>query len=164
MSNRLPHLQAEAARLARSVRHHDLAAIRPAIEAGRALIEAKGLCRHGQWGAWLKGVGIAERTGQRWMALARAELEPATVADLGGIRAAAEFLAYHAEHVPGWPAEHVAQVLISGRIISRAQKRYPEVVRRAVDYAIETDPDRMSEIVYAIIQEVADGGELSEAA
>lgn len=88
-SNRLSTL-AEAARRAHteSLHHSECAADR-AIAAGGALTEAKALCVHGAWGAWVADTGIPERTAQRYMTLHRTGLNSATVADLGGIGAAA---------------------------------------------------------------------------
>jgi hypothetical protein len=48
----------------------------------------------------LKEVGIAERTGQRYMALARSGIKSATVADLG-VAAAAEYVAKRKLPAPG---------------------------------------------------------------
>jgi hypothetical protein len=42
-----------------------------AIEAGQKLIEAKALLPHGQWLPWLSKLGVAHRTAQDHMALAR---------------------------------------------------------------------------------------------
>ena len=89
MSNRLPILQDEASRAhLDSLRHKEFAAER-ALAAGSALVEAKALCGHGAWSAWLKSTGIPERTAQRYMKLHRGGFKPATVADLGMAKAEA---------------------------------------------------------------------------
>lgn len=66
--------------------------IEKAIEAGRFLIDAKAAVRHGEWLPFLQRAGIAERTARNFMALAASGLNPAPVADLGGIKAALAFL------------------------------------------------------------------------
>jgi hypothetical protein len=46
-------------------------AIFHAIECGAALIEAKALCKHGEWGVWLRNnCSVSERTTQVYMKLA----------------------------------------------------------------------------------------------
>jgi len=82
-SNRLPELQALALAAHHGVEHHTIAAAEKALSAGEILVEAKGLCRHGEWGAWLKATGIPERSAQRYMLLHRAGFKSATVAELG---------------------------------------------------------------------------------
>jgi hypothetical protein len=116
-SNRLPILQGQIADLHREVLHHTATAAEKAIAAGAALVEAKALCGHGAWGAWLKETGIPERSAQRYMALHRAGLKSATVADLGGIAAAERFLALLTpKGARGWAgAEGAARALIKIR-------------------------------------------------
>ncbi len=63
-----------------------------AIEAGRALVEAKGLVAHGGWLTFLAEAGIPKRTAQRYMRLAESDLKSDTVTHLGGIAAALHFL------------------------------------------------------------------------
>jgi hypothetical protein len=68
-----------------------------AINAGRLLIEAKNMCKHGEWLPWLAAhCGIPDRTARLYMRLARhapeLEAKSATVADLS-IRRAIEALA-----------------------------------------------------------------------
>jgi hypothetical protein len=57
-----------------------------AMAAGEMLIEAKAQLQHGQWLPWLESCGIAERTAQRYVKLARnrvlIEGKPDTVSDL----------------------------------------------------------------------------------
>ena len=60
-----------------------------ALDAGALLTEAKGPLHHGEWGDWLKRVGIAPRTASTWMKLAGMDLTPEEVIDRGGINAAA---------------------------------------------------------------------------
>lgn len=83
MSNRLPVLQGEIAQYHRDVQRHTAAAAEKALAAGAALIEAKALCGHGQWGHFLAEAGIPERSAQRYMRMHRLGLETAIVADLG---------------------------------------------------------------------------------
>lgn len=92
MSNRLPVLAAaiqaaHAESLAASV-----TAAAKALEAGRALVEAKSLVRHGGWLPFLAEAGIHERTAQRLMTLAESDLKSDTVSDLGGVTSALRFL------------------------------------------------------------------------
>jgi hypothetical protein len=58
-------------------------AVLHAIEAGQALIAAKKLAPHGQWGKFLEVCGIGERQAERYMRLARlAESNPTCKSDL----------------------------------------------------------------------------------
>lgn len=63
-----------------------------ALRAGRLLVEAKAACAHGEWLPFLERAGIAERSARNFMTLARSGLISATVADLGGVKAALAFL------------------------------------------------------------------------
>lgn len=56
------------------------------MEAAAALVEARDLCEHGEWGPWLAKTGIPGRTAQRMICMSRAGIKPATVADLGAGR------------------------------------------------------------------------------
>ncbi|MGA2493333.1 MAG: DUF3102 domain-containing protein [Roseiarcus sp.] len=92
-SNRLPVLAEQIKEAHAGVFDAAKTAADCAIEAGRALIEAKMLVAHGGWAPWLiANVGFSERTARRYMQIAQSGLETATVADLG-IRGAAEALA-----------------------------------------------------------------------
>ena len=83
-SNRLPVLAEEIKRAHTGVMDAAKTAAERAIEAGNALIEAKALVKHGEWLPFLRDhCEIPERTAQLYMKIARLELEPATVADLG---------------------------------------------------------------------------------
>jgi hypothetical protein len=86
-SNRLPFLQGQVADLHRAVLHHTASAAEKALVAGAALVEAKSLCRHGEWQDWLKATGVPERSARRYMLLHRAGLNSAIVADLGMAKA-----------------------------------------------------------------------------
>ena len=81
--NRLPALAKEVAGLHREIGQHATAMAEKALQAGAALAEAKALAGHGNWSDWLSDAGITERTARRYMRLHRADLESATVADLG---------------------------------------------------------------------------------
>lgn len=83
MSNRLPVIQAAVAGLHGEVKSLMTRAADRALAAGELLIEAKALCQHGEWSNWLKSAGIPERSAQRYMALSRAGIPSAIVADLG---------------------------------------------------------------------------------
>jgi hypothetical protein len=82
--NRLAALAANIRALHAGVCRSAEQAARDAIEAGKLLIEAKALLKHGEWEPWLRdNVAIPPRTARRDVALARSGLEPAAVADLG---------------------------------------------------------------------------------
>jgi hypothetical protein len=91
-SNRLPVLQAQIVEMHKAVGRFQREAASAAIGAGKMLVEAKGLCGHGEWLPWLKAAGIHERTARRYMALAASNLKSDTVSDLGGITPALRFL------------------------------------------------------------------------
>ena len=63
------------------------------LEAGRLLIEAKAECTHGDWLPFLEMSGVHERQARRLMQLARSGLKADTVSDMGGVKAALEYLA-----------------------------------------------------------------------
>ena len=92
-SNRLPVLAGEIrdadTRCKRSAEETAAAA----LDAGRLLIEAKDLVKHGEWGLWLQShCQMAKRTARRYMQLARSGLDRPRVADLG-IRGACKSIA-----------------------------------------------------------------------
>lgn len=86
-SNRLPVLADEIRQAHSDVEKAATVAAERAIDAGRALIEAKALCGHGEWLPWLRKIGISERSAQRYLLLTRGGFKSATVADLGFARA-----------------------------------------------------------------------------
>jgi hypothetical protein len=92
LSNRLPILQAQIVEMHNAVMRFEREAASAAIGAGKMLIEAKGLCRHGEWLPWLKAARIHERTARRYMTLAASNLKSDSVTDLGGITPALRFL------------------------------------------------------------------------
>ena len=63
-----------------------------ALDTGAALIELREGLPHGDFLPAVERLGIGKTTAQNWMRLSRAGLKSATVADLGGIRAALEHL------------------------------------------------------------------------
>jgi hypothetical protein len=86
--NRLPALAEDIRRAHAGVRKAMRAGTEYAIEAGRALTEAKSLLKHGQWLPWLRRHRkLPERTAQLYMHIASLVddhgLKSATVADLG---------------------------------------------------------------------------------
>lgn len=92
-SNSLPEI---ADRIRDLIAESDAAAltsVERAMDAGRLLIEAKATCRHGEWLPFIARSGMKERRARQYMQLAQSGLKSATVADLGGIRGALEFLA-----------------------------------------------------------------------
>ncbi len=101
-SNRLPVLAAEIRKAHAGVQEAEQVAAQGAINVGHALIEVKTLVKNGEWLPWLKEhCRISERTAQLYMRIARFGIKPATIADLGGINAAASFLTMHKTPDPG---------------------------------------------------------------
>ena len=100
MSNRLPILAAQIRQAHDDVGVAARTSADRAIDAGKALIEAKALCGHGHWMPWLRdNCGISDRTARLYMQLAKSDLKSATVANMG-IKAAAKALAKPASTVP----------------------------------------------------------------
>jgi|GEM_PF-3428090 len=92
-SNRLTVLAADIKAAHLEIQASAEAMAERALLAGNALIEAKGIVRHGEWSRWLQDhCALSERSAQRYMQMARAGLKSATVADLG-IRGAAASIA-----------------------------------------------------------------------
>src|SRR4051812_38894664 len=88
-SNRLVMLAAEVADAHAGVGSAAVTRATRALEAGRALIEAKSLLKHGRWLPWLKdNCGLPERTAQLYMKLAELDLRPELIAALGMEQAA----------------------------------------------------------------------------
>ena len=104
MSNRLPVLQADIQQAIESAHRAASVAAQHILDAGKALIEAKSLCGHGQWLPFLKVAGIHERTAQRYMKLAASNLKSDTMSELGGVNPSLRFLKlretalHHMEH------------------------------------------------------------------
>lgn len=61
-----------------------------ALECGELLTKAKAQTPHGEWGRYLEGVELNDRTARQWMQLADFGLNADTVEHLGGIRATLE--------------------------------------------------------------------------
>ena len=66
------------------------------------LAEARELAGHGEWGAFVDETGIPERTVRRMIRIARAGLQIGHVADLGGVRAADEYLSLVDRAIDRW--------------------------------------------------------------
>ena len=66
--------------------------IEAAIETGAALVDLKALLPFGEFEGAVKGLGMKVRTARAWMSLANAGFTSATVAEVGGLRAALESL------------------------------------------------------------------------
>jgi Protein of unknown function (DUF3102) len=83
-SNRLPILAEEIKRAHAGVEAAVKIAAEHALEAGRGLIEAKALLKHGEWLPWLKkNVGFSRRTAQLYMRIVELGFKSTTVADMG---------------------------------------------------------------------------------
>ena len=68
-----------------------------ALDTGAALIDLRGRLAHGEFLPAIDRLGIGQTTARNWMRLARGGFKTATVADMGGIRAALEYLRKHAK-------------------------------------------------------------------
>ncbi len=100
MSNRLPELAARIAAAHVGVEAAASRAAEHAIEAGTALLEAKGLLKQGEWLPWLRqNCGISERSAQLYMRIVRGGMKSATVADIGLQAAAAAVKAIDAADI-----------------------------------------------------------------
>jgi Protein of unknown function (DUF3102) len=83
-SNRLVVLAADIRAAHAGVLDAAKTAAERSIEAGRALIEAKALVRHGQWLPWLKEhCQLSERSAQLYMKIATLGLPAEVIADIG---------------------------------------------------------------------------------
>jgi hypothetical protein len=90
-SNRLPILAAEIKTAHQAAFTAAQTAAERARDTGTRLIEAKALLQHGAWLPWLRETGVAPRTAQDYMRLARLPADNyATVAHLGIRMALAE--------------------------------------------------------------------------
>ena len=70
ITNNLPELAASIRQEHHLAEQHAMQAVNHAMEAGRLLIEAKGLCAHGQWLPWLaENFDGSVRTAQAYMRL-----------------------------------------------------------------------------------------------
>jgi hypothetical protein len=77
----LDRLAREARAEHQAAQRHWESAVEHAHRAGRCLLDAKALCRHGGWLPWLRDVGIPARTAQEYMRLARKYADPAYLPD-----------------------------------------------------------------------------------
>ena len=93
MSNRLEHLRHVASTEFERHTKATAEATQAYLDCGAALLEAKESCGHGDWLPWLAASGVPERTAQRMMKLAATELKSDNVTDLGGVKAALDFVA-----------------------------------------------------------------------
>ena len=72
------------------------------------LLEARKVAEHGEWAPFLEQAGIPERTARRMLRIARAGFNSVTVTELGGIRAALEFIAAMEHARENWKAAATA--------------------------------------------------------
>jgi hypothetical protein len=91
-SNRLPVLAAEIKAAHADAQAAAVTSAERSIAAGRALLEARELVKHGEWLPFLAQAGVHERAAQRLMKLAASGLKSDTVSDLGGVSRALEFV------------------------------------------------------------------------
>lgn len=109
-SNRLPVLAAEIKAAHSEICRAAKVGAEQALAAGRALVEAKQLVRHGEWLPFLAAADVHERTAQRLMALAASNIESDTVSLLGGVMPALRFL-----RLRGIAADQLTQAEIAAR-------------------------------------------------
>lgn len=92
LSNRLADLAERAGNAFRRGGAKSIEAATEYLESGKLLAEAKDECGHGLWLPFLERAGVAARTAQRLMQLAKSGMTAETLAQLG-LRAAAASLA-----------------------------------------------------------------------
>lgn len=92
LSNVLADLAERVKLAAGASRDAERAAIEKAVEAGVLLCQAKEASAHGEWLRFLERADIHDRQARRLMQLARSGLKSDTVSELGGIKAALEWL------------------------------------------------------------------------
>ena len=112
MSNRLPVLQSDISRALSEGRGAATLSAQRFIDAGTALNEAKDLCSHGDWLPFLEGIGLHQRTAQRYMKLAASNLKSDSVSDLGGISSALKFLRLREAALHHMENAHAAAIAI----------------------------------------------------
>jgi hypothetical protein len=106
--NRLAMLAAEVTAAHAGVLDAAKTAAERAIDAGRALLEAKELLKHGQWLPWLdEHCHLPERTAQLYMKIAKLGLEPEIIAEMG-LNAAAQTAVFHYDWDPWEPTSRPA--------------------------------------------------------
>lgn len=118
--------------------------VEKALEAGRLLVEAKANCPHGTWLPFLERAEIHERQARRLMQLAGSNLKSDTVSDLGGIKAALEFLAKRSKAV-----KLMQSIELTGWAHAvRADGTVDEDAARSTDLdVLERDIDRFVELM-----------------
>ena len=68
-------------------RFHNAARLEAAITVGGLLLEMRTALKHGEFGPYVAGLDIEERTARNWIAVARTGFKSETVSDLGGLKA-----------------------------------------------------------------------------
>ena len=101
-----------------------------AIAAGELLNEAKNRMNHGDWLPWLEKTGIAPRTAQRWMLLARFGFEADTLIEAGGTGAALVSLRDHHDDTIRWLAAE-----------KRLSEVLPKIDQLEADWIARTTPE-----------------------
>jgi hypothetical protein len=84
MSNRLSILAGGIRRAHADAQEAVKTAAKRAIDAGNALMKAKGVAKHGEWLPFLTAIGVHERAVQQYMSFAALDLKSYTVSDLAG--------------------------------------------------------------------------------
>ena len=102
LSNRACYLAEEAREAHKRHKRASRESIDAYIQAGQALEEARGECKHGLWEQFLARAGIEERTAQRMMKLAKTGWKSDTVSDLGGITKALNYLSAMQDALRTW--------------------------------------------------------------
>ena len=132
--NRLSVLANEIKAAHEAATNAALAAVDHARTAGIKLIEAKSLLAHGEWLHWLRKTGIAPRTAQGYMQLAKVPADKcATVAHLGIRKVLAEIAGREADNC-SWPFG-----ILTGNVEWFTPSCWVERARRAMG-SIDLDP------------------------
>lgn len=148
----LEQLADEVRRHHRDVERHARSMLHEAIAAGEALIEAKGLLRHGEFGPWLTYCGLNQRTAQLYMKLAR-EKRNVAVLEAESIRGALEALGGKPKREPpqlpgffdspDWPPSYAGDEawVEHALAVDRVEREIEAIIRGKVVSFLEIDPD-----------------------
>lgn len=92
LSNFLSVLAGEVADAAAAYKRSSLEAHGAYLRAGAKLVEARGMCRRGEWGPFLQAAGVEPRTARNMMQLDRAGLTAEDLSARGGVQASLDAL------------------------------------------------------------------------
>jgi len=134
MSNRLPVLAAEIRCAHADVQAAAKTAAECAIAAGKALIEAKQLVKHGEWLPWLReNCALAERTAQLYMKIAEKGTDPRVIAAIG-LQAAAQAMTLYYDPFDGCTETAKCEFYLFALFLVREFGAYPEGAFQHVEW------------------------------